>query len=279
MVQGGLFLLALAWFFLIRRTLSEMITDLQPVLRSFVDTTINSERRIVRDRGHLTMIVRVFTIGFPSGVIFLTIYFTQVLAIGWDTTSSLYRGIMAAFGGFLVVSFMLAAQLSLLFAVARLYTFRMRFLFSAMLQDDQTTLLAELDECTPSSDRKLLAVAPAFKQQAAPSYTEVPFTVPQAAPDGAATSTLINQKRLDTFLSVYRSIREEAAKHAKSWETPIILFLVAYFFVFVLTVVTLIREMIVSGVGTLRLEVIYVFLALIYIVLNLAPVRVFEWRS
>ena len=52
------------------------------------------------------------------------------------------------------------------------------------------------------------------------------------------------------------------------------MFLVAYAFVFVLTVVKLIRDMIVSGVGTLRLEVIYVFLALLYIILNLTPVSV-----
>lgn len=145
-----------------------------------------------------------------------------------------------------------------------------------MLMNDQKTLLAELDESTPSSERNLLAVAPATKQLASPSYTEKPFTLLQAAPDVAALADSADQKALDNFLCVYRSMKEETAKHAKSWSTPIIMFLVAYAFVFVLTVVKVIRDMVVSGVVAVRLEVIYVFLALLYIILNLTPVRIIE---
>ena len=57
MLQASLFLLAPAWFVLIRRSLVVLLRDLRPVLKSFTDTTHNCAKKIERDRKRMARLV------------------------------------------------------------------------------------------------------------------------------------------------------------------------------------------------------------------------------
>ena len=287
MVIGCLFWVALLWVFLIRRSLAEVLLDLRPVLRCAVNPVHNSRAKIDRDRTHMSRLVVLFGGAGPLIIICLTVYFLSDFPPAFASDvglTHLFYGILSGFLAFFIVSFLLTLQLALLFAVARLYIFRLHYLYSALLQhndDEENVLAAELCCDTPSEARRLLEKAPPREEVSPLHDGVVPFTQRHIAPSsssssggGARSERLLDESQLDTFLRVYRAIKEEAAKHALIWSKPLIVFLIAYFFVFAFTVVTIIRDMIngSSKGQPIRLEVIYVFLSLLYVIVNLTPI-------
>ena len=282
LVQASLFWGAFVWFVLIRRSLSVLLRDLRPVLRRFVDAEHNSALKINRDRKRMTYLVGgLCCVGPAIGICIIIFFYTLDQAWINDHNSRPYIGVQGAAVTFFFVSFILKVQLSLLFAVAKLYIFRFHYLFSALSQrthDNDSVLLAELSLETPLMERRLLATAPSSSESSPLSEGKVAYTLRPYGPSSsreAETAQLIDSHpQLNTFLRVYRAIKEEAALHAKSFSIPLMLFLIVYFFVFLLSVVTIIRDMITSREKSqpIRLEVVWVMLALGYIFVNLLPI-------
>lgn len=312
-----LFLVALLWFVLIRRTLARVLHDLAPVLRCFGQAEHNPLRTIQRDRARMAAVVLAMGLGIPSIVVAAAVYWFRINTYNTAIAGSyrVYVGVLVGFVGFFFASLILAVQLVLLFAVAQLYIFRLRYLFSAMLLNHQELFEKELCALTPPDQRRLLAEAPAarprqeaalcsvfFRSSTPPMAPETPYTLRPysrgaAAPAqgaagpggsgadaqqqqqppalGASGETVARARRLDVFLRVYRSIAEEAAVHAQSWSIPILFFVVAYAFFFVIAAVTILRDLVQTGFQQgkpIPLEVLYIFLALAYLVLNLVPI-------
>lgn len=283
LVVGGLFIIGFVWFVLVRRNLRTVLTDLAPVVRSIVDLKHNAAARLERDRARLRCIVLGLAFTFPAVVAALYIFFQTTLRAKINTTAAdcggdrELIGITISFIAFFPCVLIMAGQLALLFAVAQLYTFRLRFLFSVMLQNDRALVAAELSAATPAADRRLLAAAPTDEAsplaEGSAAYIHRPFAAAACA-EGGAHDGALTAGDVDKFLRVYRAVREEAARHAKSWSVPLVIFIVVYFFIFCLTVVAIIRDMVRNGSKgqSLSIEIIYVFLTLAYIVFNLVPI-------
>ena len=304
MVCATLFLGALLWFVLLRRTLALVLYDLDPVIRCFSTEEHNPMAKIVRDRVRMAAAVVSMGLGFPAIAVAAAVYWFGTVSFDFSKESEnrIYVAVLVAFVGFFFACLILAVQLMLLFAVAQLYIFRLRYLFSALLLNDQEMFKRELNALTPRKERMLLAEAPTTKPRAAAAVCSVlslafatpmtsvttPYTLRPYDPgsalqaqgggglnDSDTPSQLDETLQVDTFLRVYRSIKEEAVVHAQSWSVPILLFVLAYSFVFLVSVVSIIRGMVQNGIRQgepIRLEVLYVFLALGYIILNLVPI-------
>ena len=287
MLQASLFLLAPAWFVLIRRSLVVLLRDLRPVLKSFTDTTHNCAKKIERDRKRMArLVVGLCCAGPLIGV-------SVILALApldkednpeseWFD-SRVYIGLQGAAIAFVFVSFLLIVQLALLFAVVQIYIFRFHYLFSALSQrthDQDSVLIAELSLETPLKERRLLATAPSASAESSPllrdekvSYILRPYG-PSGSEEAQNAQLIDSHPQLDTFLRVYRAIKEEAMLHAKSFSIPLVIFLVAYFFVFCVTVLTTIKSVIGNRdkSQSLPLNIVWLILALAYINLNLLPI-------
>ena len=282
----SLYLVALLSFDLMRRSLATILKDLSPAVCNFSNPHHNDRIMIMRDLGSMTRLV--FLFGFSGPLIILStiayaIHLYRPSSEGSEGDYRTFTGVIGSLCCFFFASFLLMVQLALLFAVAKLYIFRLRYLFSALLQnysDGEDVLARELKQDTPPAERRLLAKAPSIKDPSPLHEGAVPYTLRPFAPSSDAVENFDDaplndeEHRLDAFLRVYRAMKEEAESHAVSWSVPIIAFLIAYFFVFLLSVVSVIRDMVSGGSEgkPIKLEVIFTLLALGYITVNLAPI-------
>ena len=279
----SLYLVTLLSFDLMRRSLATILKDMSPTVCNFSDPRHNDKKRIKRDLDRMTFLVALLGCSGPLIIASTIAYFAHLYppTIGGDNRT--FTGVVVSLCCFFFVSFLLMIQLALLFALAKLYIFRLRYLFSALLQnhtDGEDVLTEELKQDALIAGRRLLARAPSLEDPSPLHEGVVPYTLRPFAPSSDAVETYdgapLNdaESRLDTFLRVYRAIKEEAERHALGWSVPIIAFLIAYFFVFLLTVVSVIRDMVNGGNKgePIKLEVIFTLLALGYITVNLAPI-------
>ena len=208
---------------------------------------------------------------FPVTVFFLAfyIYVKGFHQLPWSTGNGpcdfrLNLGIFLVFFPFFGAVFIAAVQVLLIALLSRLYVFRFKVLYAALVRNDQALLLRELRPCTLKNDRLLLASAPKLLPPAAPGASYV-----SASP---TPRNAVNE-HLDNFLLTYRSIQEECERHAKLWSAPIVLFIAIYTLVFASSVWALLQN-VARGTaqGAIRVEIVYCFLALIYLLLNLIPV-------
>ena len=256
-----------------------------PLLR-----TMNTKRRYQRDAAFLASATLSFSFFFPLVVFGMALYsYTNLVgngisALPWNPPAAgdegdcgprLGYGVFATFFVAAAVSTILSAQLILLFLVGRLYAFRIKVLYTAMAYNDQALLARELSPDTPASDRVLLASAPELlplAPQGAGYVGGSPALLGAAAACSTASGTA-----LDNFILVYRAVREEASRHAFYWSLPIIVFIAGYSVVFSTMVWAVIQDMArgaapAKGALGVRLEIVYAFLALFFLVLNLVPV-------
>jgi hypothetical protein len=257
-----------------------------PLLR-----TMNTTRRYQRDKWFLTTVTGFFSCFFPFIVFLMALYsYTNLVgngiaALPWNPPAPgdewggcgprLGYGVFVNFFVIAAVSTILSEQLILLFLVGRLYAFRIKVLYTAMVYNDRALLARELSPDTPASDRVLLASAPELLPLAPQGAGYVGGSLAML---GAATAcSTANDTALDNFILVYRAVREEASRHAFYWSLPIIVFIAGYSIVFSTMVWAVIQDMArgaaaAKGALGVRLEIMYGFLALFFLVLNLVPV-------
>ena len=239
-----LFLVALLCFFFLRAALFFTLDALRPLLEQFEpregSVAYNTKKSFNADSAFFRNLVATLFTAFPLGVIGIWVFLFQSpgqLIATEACFRRVYIGVQVSFAVFFFTTFLLALQVTLLFAVCRLYIFRCKVLYAALVRNDQELLRRELSTDTPVSARILLAAPP-----------KGPGPVPQG--DGGYIShppleqTEAAQQDLDRFLLVYRSIAEEAKRHALLWSAPIITFLVGYSFVFFVTLLSIIKTIV-----------------------------------
>jgi hypothetical protein len=238
-----LYLVAFACFLLLRRNMRSVFSDLEPVVRLIVNLEHNAAERIRRDRMRLRN--RVLALCFSSTAIVVAIWSTfspqntenlYVRIFTEECSGRLFFGINISFVCFFFVIFIGATQIALLFSVSQLYVFRLRFLFAVLQQKDMAAIDAELSAETPVAARMLLAAPPRDKEPPlsdgrTPYIYRSPLTTGNA--DGGGVNRVDSVMRdVDKVLRVYRAIKDEANRHASSWSVPLVVFTVAYFFLF-----------------------------------------------
>jgi hypothetical protein len=248
-----------------------------------VSETHNSTKLIEREKSCTNVVSVVLLLIGPISVWSLFGYFNATKSSSETyglSTACINRTptmIAVSFISFFFCSFLITLQLLLLFVASRVYLFRAQLLFSAMLlnEGDGGLVDTELTANTTPAKRALLAKAPHRTASplatAAMPYIHRPFTPSSVNVE----STHLRLNRVDKYLTVYRCIVDEAASHAKSWGVPIAIFLVVYVFVFFITCVALMRSMISNPSGNgqpIRLEIVYAFLTIAYIVVTLVPI-------
>ena len=280
---GFLYLVAFACFLLLRANVRAVFADLGPTLRLMVDLEHNAGERLERDRLRTRNEVAALAVTFPATVLAIWACFTpamterqRVQGFSGDCSDRSFLGTHITFLSFFCVVFIAAAQMALLFAIARIYVFRLRILMAMLVQMDMAAAAAELSGHTPWAERKLLAEPPHSKAGAgAREHTPYIFrtlAAPRRVEPGPESSAAGVGGAADQALRIYTAIREEASRHASVWSAPIIVFGVAYLFLFALTLVSIIRDIVQSKSQPVSVAVVYLFLALAYITVNLVPI-------
>ena len=283
---GTMFAIPFAGFFILRFALYTTLHALRPIILHFEprdapQPAINTKRRFLRDVKTLTRLTVCLATCFPLVVCVLAFYLYGVpptLQVPWNlspgNTLCDYRfafGIFLLFFPFFGAVFIAAVQVLLIVLLSRLYVFRFKVLYAALVRNDQALLLRELSPSTLESDRLLFASAPKLLPHAAPGAGYVSAS---PTPRSVASASGASSEHLDNFLLAYRAIQEECGRQAKLWSAPIVLFIITYAFVFATSVWALIQEVVrgTARQGALRIEIVYCFLALVFLLLNLMPV-------
>ena len=274
---GTMFAIPFVGFFILRFALYTTLHALHPIILHFeprdeLQSTINTKKRFLRDKNCLTRLTACLATLFPAVVVILAFYAYVIAGLNqlpWNTgngpcDSRLDFGVFLTFFPFFGAVFIAALQVLLIALLSRLNVFRFKVLYAALVRNDQALLLRELSPNTLKSNRLLLASAPKLLPHAAPGAGYV-----SASP----TPRDAVSEHLDNFLLVYRAIQEECERQAKLWSAPIVLFIAIYAFVFASTVWSLLQS-VARGTaqGAIRLEFLYCFLALVFLLLNLMPV-------
>jgi hypothetical protein len=276
---ASLFLVAIPCYFSLRAALASMLSALRPLVENFKpragQEAYNTKKRYETDMCFLRrLIFALFTV-FPSAVVFMWLRLGPLFPPDWNSpagcTHRLHIGINVSFLMFFFTALLMAAQVTLLFTLCRLYIFRIKVLHIAMERNDQDLLKRELSMDTPAEDRILFAKPPAAHNPTLLLNDDLGYLghSPQA-PQANNPNENINN-----FLAVYRSIKQEAKDQSLLWSAPIALFLLAYGFVFFTTVLGIIKQMIAGTYdkdSPLDFGILYLFLALAYVVLTLVPV-------
>jgi hypothetical protein len=294
-------------FFTLRFALYITLHELQPCVVHFVPLdeaaaewvapampplhrAMNTKQRYERDRQYLAKATYILAPLLPFLIFSMACYsYTSLVGAGipalpWnhpapnDENECGTRLSYAFFFNFIVfaaLSTILSVQLVILRLVGRLYAFRIKVLYTAMVHNDQALLLRELSPDTPATDRVLLKCSPKLLPLAPHGAGYVGGS--PARLGASSVCSTVSGTALDNFILVYRAVREEASRHAFYWSLPIISFIAGYALVFSTMVWAVIQDTVrntttAKGALGVRIEIVYAFLALSFLVLNLVPV-------